>query len=94
MPFGPADFRGGGGLHVFSGGSYIHTKMYFHESCYRPTGKIFVAGISWRLALTKITFETWRHNIFREGCRNEFLPRKWFVTVDSHENVVFVKPDS
>ena len=65
--------------------------MYFHESCYRPTGKIFVAGISWRLALTKITFETWRHNIFREGRRNEFLPRKWFVTVDSHENVVFVK---
>jgi len=65
MPFGPADFRGGGGaLHVFSGGSYIHTKMYFHESCNRHTWKIFVAKISWHLALTKIIFETW-HILWR-----------------------------
>ena len=62
MPFGQPDFHGG--LHVFSGGSYIHTKMYFHESCNRHTGKIFVAKISWHLALTKIIFETW-HILWR-----------------------------
>jgi len=82
-----------GGLHVFTGGYYVNTKMHFHESCYKPPGKLFVAGISWRPALTKIIFQTWRHNIFR-GRRNEFPPRKWIVTVDSHENIVFVKSDS
>ena len=57
-------FGEGGALHVFSGGSYIHTKMYFHESCNRHTWKIFVAKISWHLALTKIIFETW-HILWR-----------------------------